>query len=69
MELESTQHRGPAAAGDADWQAAVRDMVRHLRYGVVQIVVHDSRVVQIDRTERTRFDKRADGSPFREARE
>jgi hypothetical protein len=33
--------------------------VKSLRYGVVEIVVQDSRVVQIDRTERLRLDKPA----------
>jgi hypothetical protein len=28
-----------------------------LRYGVVQIVVHDSQVAQIEKTERVRLDK------------
>jgi hypothetical protein len=28
-----------------------------LRFGVVQIVVHDSQVTQIDKTERVRLDK------------
>jgi hypothetical protein len=28
-----------------------------LRFGVVQIVVHDSQVAQIDKTERVRLDK------------
>jgi hypothetical protein len=44
-----------AAAPDA-WLAVVAEKVRGLSFGVVQIVVHDSRVVQIERTERTRFD-------------
>jgi len=26
-----------------------------MQFGVIQIVVHDSRVVQVERTERTRF--------------
>lgn len=38
------------------WLAVVSEKVKSMRYGVVQIVVHDSRVVQIERTERTRFD-------------
>jgi hypothetical protein len=33
----------------------VREKVRTLRFGVVQIIVHDSKVTQIERTERTRF--------------
>jgi len=28
-----------------------------LRYGVVQVVVHDSQVTQIEKTERVRLDK------------
>ena len=38
------------------WVAIVADRVKTMRYGVVQIVVHDSKVVQVERTERTRFD-------------
>jgi len=34
----------------------VAEKVKTIRYGVVQIVVHDSKVVQIERTERTRFE-------------
>jgi hypothetical protein len=35
----------------------VRGQVGSLRYGVVQIVVHDSRVTQIEKTERLRLEK------------
>jgi len=31
--------------------------IKSIRYGYVQIVVQDSRVVQIDKTEKVRFDK------------
>ena len=44
----------PAVA--APWLSVVTEKVKTMRYGVVQIVVHDSRVVQIERTERTRFE-------------
>ena len=40
-----------------DWQEVVRKQVGSLSYGVVQIVVHDSRVTQIEKTERVRLDK------------
>jgi hypothetical protein len=40
----------------APWLGVVTDSVKSIRYGVIQIVIHDSRVVQIERTERTRFD-------------
>ncbi|MGI9113724.1 MAG: hypothetical protein DLM52_06155 [Chthoniobacterales bacterium] len=39
----------------SDWVEIVREKVRTLQFGVVQIVVHDSRVTQIERTERTRL--------------
>ena len=37
------------------WLEVVRRHVGSLRYGVVQIVVHDSQVTQIDKTERVRL--------------
>jgi len=38
------------------WLSIVREKVASLQYGVVQIVVHNSRVTQIERTERTRLE-------------
>jgi len=38
-----------------DWLALVREKVEGLRFGVVQLVVHDGRVTQIERTEKTRL--------------
>ena len=39
------------------WVRLVQGQVEAMRFGVVQIVVHDSRVVQIERTEKLRLDK------------
>lgn len=39
------------------WLEIVQKQASSLRFGVVQITVHDSRVVQIETTERLRFDK------------
>ncbi len=39
----------------SSWQKIVESHVDSLRFGVVQIVVHDSRVVQIERTEKVRL--------------
>ena len=44
----------------ADWLELVRQKVQSLRFGVVQIVVHDSRVTQIERTEKTRLQSTKD---------
>jgi hypothetical protein len=40
-----------------NWVEVVRQQVGSLRFGVVQIVIHDSQVTQIDKTERVRLDK------------
>ena len=39
------------------WVHVVQNQIGSLRFGVVQIVVHDSRVVQIERTEKVRLDR------------
>jgi hypothetical protein len=43
-----------------DWLELVRQKVQSLRFGVVQIVVNDSRVTQIERTEKTRLQSMKD---------
>ena len=49
-------------ATQPDWIALVREKVEGLRYGVVQLVVHDGRVTQIERTEKTRLPSERDPS-------
>jgi hypothetical protein len=44
---------------EPDWIAIVREKVESLRFGVVQLVVHDGRVTQIERTEKTRLNSAA----------
>ena len=49
---------------EPEWLALVRTKVESLRYGVVQLVVHDGRVTQIERTEKTRLaSEREERSP------
>lgn len=43
-----------------DWLRLVQQKVESLRYGVVQLVVHDGRVTQIERTEKTRLPSPSD---------
>ena len=50
-----TPHKTVREPAIADWESLVREKVRGLRFGMVQIIIHDARVVQIDRTERTRI--------------
>ena len=44
--------------GQETWLETVRNQVASLRFGMVQIVVHDSQVVQIERTEKVRLDRK-----------
>jgi len=40
---------------NSNWVDVVRQFVGTIRFGVVEITIHDSRVVQIERTERLRL--------------
>ena len=48
-----TINEGPGAADDALTQ--IRDSLRGLRFGSVNIIVQDGVVIQIDRTEKCRL--------------
>ncbi len=54
--IDATQ----VAPGDVD--AAILAAVRGIRFGSVEIVIHGSKVVQIESKERIRFVPRQDGS-------
>lgn len=43
---------------DLEWLNVVRKKVSQLRYGSVQITVHDGRVTQVESIEKTRFVQR-----------
>jgi len=46
-----------------DWLEIVRKNVANLRYGSVQITVHDGRVTQVESIEKTRFVAPREESP------
>ncbi|MFC3801972.1 YezD family protein [Cohnella sp. GCM10012308] len=48
------------------WIQRITEAVEGLQYGNVQIIVHDGRIVQIERTERRRFDEVAERRGVRE---
>ena len=56
--MSQLQQKVPVSS-EAKWLDLVVQNVKSLRYGVVEIVVHDSRVIQIEKTERVRLDKPA----------
>ena len=44
-----------------DLEREILDAVRGIRYGSVEVVVHDAKVVQVVRTEKVRIDRPRDG--------
>ena len=56
--MSEAQKKFPVGGNDdLKWLELVIQQVGSLRFGVVEIVVHDSRVIQIEKTERVRLDK------------
>jgi len=53
------------SSDELKWLELVIQHVGSLRYGVVEIVVHDSRVIQIEKTERVRLEKETDSRPHK----
>ncbi len=57
--MSATQPSDPAA--EPAWLGLVRAKVEGLSFGVVQIVVHEGKVTQIERTEKTRIEAAPSG--------
>jgi hypothetical protein len=56
--MSQIQQKLPANGnGDLKWLELVAQNVKSLRFGVVEIIVHDARVIQIEKTERVRLDR------------
>jgi hypothetical protein len=66
MSIRSIGQEEPPQAA---WERAVRQAVRTLKYGSVEIVVHDGRVVQIETREKVRFAAGGQSSPDDRGRE
>lgn len=55
--------RTPSSDGSkTDWVDVVRSKVEALRFGSIQIIVHEGRVTQIESLEKTRFNSPRDES-------
>jgi hypothetical protein len=50
-----TSERSTSDGSKTDWLEVVRQNVANLRFGSVQITVHDGRVTQVESIEKTRF--------------
>ena len=40
----------------AEIEKHILDAIRSLKYGAVEVMVHDSRIVQVEKTEKVRFE-------------
>lgn len=58
MKLTGNTTESEPTENKSTWIELVRNQVNSLRFGVIQIVVHDARVVQIERTEKVRLDRK-----------
>jgi len=61
--MSETRGKSGSEVDGSNWLEIVQQQVNSLRYGVVEIVVHDSRVTQIEKTERVRLDKPQSKTP------
>ena len=62
---ETKIRNGSQDLHNANWLEIVREQVASLKYGLVEIIVHDSQVTQIEKTERLRLDRPATRSAAR----
>lgn len=61
MSLKTQERaKNETAASTPAWLDVVRNKVEGLRYGSVQIVVHEGRVTQVESIEKTRFQAKSD---------
>jgi hypothetical protein len=58
MKLSGNTTESEPTPNQPPWVELVRNQVNSLRFGVIQIVVHDAQVVQIERTEKVRLDRK-----------
>jgi hypothetical protein len=51
------------SSADSEWIEVIRQHVASLRFGVIQVVIHEGRVVQIERTEKYRLNPKTGSQP------
>ena len=53
--MKTVTQKSAATDENLPWMEVVTQQVTSLRFGMVQIMVHDSKVVQVERTEKIRI--------------
>ena len=54
---DAQRNKDDADTNPPSWLELVRQQVTSLKFGTVQITVHDSRVTQVERLEKVRLDR------------
>lgn len=65
MSVSSIASARPQDAELTDIERHVLQSLQQIRFGTLEIVIHDSRVVQIEKSEKVRFDVK--GKPLSES--
>ena len=59
----TTSECPPSGGSSADWLEIVRQKAANLRFGSIQITVHEGRVTQVESIEKTRIVAARDDAP------
>lgn len=51
-----TTSQATASSTDAEWMRILIDKVNSVRFGVIQLIIHEGKVTQIECTEKTRLE-------------
>jgi hypothetical protein len=51
-----------------EWLQRIKEQLSGVQYGIVQITIHNGQIVQIDRTERSRYDTEKSSSAIKKQR-
>ena len=55
MDSITVQNDEQPTGGNPDAESAIAHAIRSIRYGSVEIVIHNAKVVQVERREKLRF--------------
>ena len=50
-----TEHAEPQTPSEPRWLEVIRECIGNMRFGTIQVVIHEGRVTQVDATHRTRL--------------
>ncbi len=65
MSVPSDSQTASSAQALSDVERHILQTLQQIRFGTLEVVIHDSRVVQIERSEKVRFDTK--GKPLSES--